>query len=139
MRPLNLKRILLGGLLAGLVVNITETFFNLVLVGKAMENAFKLMNLPPFGPSAMAYYTAWGFIQGLLSVWLYAAIRSQYGPGPKTAIRAGLLVWALAYAFPNMGFAFMGMAPWSVVSLTLVWSLVEAPLVTIVGARFYKD
>jgi hypothetical protein len=139
MPALNLKRILFGGLLAGLVVNFTETFFNLVLVGKAMEAAFKHMNLPPFGPWAMAFYTLWGFIQGLLSVWLYASLRSQYGPGPRTAVRAGLLVWALAYAFPNLGFGMMGMAPWSMVGLTLAWSLIEAPLVTLLGARIYRD
>ena len=136
---LNLKRILIGGLAVGLLLNITETLLNLVVIGKSMEAAFKSMNLPPFGPPAMAFYTLWGFAQGLITVWLYATLRSHYEPGPKTALRAGLTVWALAYAFPNLGYGFMGMAPWTVVGLTLTWTLIEAPVAALLGGWLYHD
>ena len=40
----------------------------------------------------------WGLAVGILTVWLFAAIRPRHSAGPKTAISAGLAVWALAFA-----------------------------------------
>ena len=36
------------------------------------------------------------FAVGILTIWLYAAIRPRYGPGPKTAVVAGFAVWRAA-------------------------------------------
>ena len=35
------------------------------------------------------------FAIGIWTIWLYAAIRPRYGPGPKTAAVAGFAVWLL--------------------------------------------
>ena len=139
MPNLNYKRILLGGLIAGLVLNMTETFFNLVLFGKEMEATFKAMNLPPLGAGAMVFFTLWGFIQGLLSVWLYAVLRDRFGAGPRTAILVGLVVWVFAWAYPNLSFGFMNMTPWRLVCIGLIWSLIETPATTVLGAWLYRE
>jgi hypothetical protein len=139
MPKLNYKRIVLGGLLAGLALNVTETFFNVVLFGKEMEATFKAMNLPPLGGGAMAFFTLWGFAQGLISVWLYALLRDRLGAGPRTALLVGLVVWVFAWAYPNLSFGFMGMSPWRLVGIGLLWSLVETPAVTLLGAWLYRE
>ena len=36
---------------------------------------------------------------GLLLVWLYAAIRPRFGPGPRTATYAALVVWVCGFIF----------------------------------------
>lgn len=33
---------------------------------------------------------------GIWTMWLYAAIRPRYGPGPKTAAVAGIALWVIA-------------------------------------------
>lgn len=139
MPRLNFKRILIGGLIAGVLLNLTEGFFNVVLFGKEMEAAFKAMNLPPFSPNAMFFYNVWGLVQGLVSVWLYAVLRDRFGAGVRTAILAGLVVWLLAYAYPSLSFGFMHMSPWRLVWISLAWTVIEAPVATLLGAWFYRE
>lgn len=139
MPRLNFKRILLGGLIAGVLLNITEGFFNVVLFGKEMEASFKAMNLPPLGAGAMFFFNLWGFAQGLISVWLYAVLRDRFGAGPRTAALAGLVVWVLACAYPNLSFGFMHMGSWRIVGIGLIWTLIEAPAATVLGASFYRE
>lgn len=139
MPRINLKRILLGGLIAGVLLNVTESFFNVVLFGKELDASFKAMNLPPLGAGAMVFFSLWGLVQGLLSVWLYAVLRDRFGAGPRTAILAGLVVWALAYAYPNLSFGFMHMGSWHFVGIGLLWTLIEAPAATALGAWLYRE
>jgi hypothetical protein len=139
MSGINGKRLLLGGLVAGLFVNITETFFNMVLMAKPFEEALKALNLPPMDPRVIGFYVAWGFAQGLLSVWLYAAIRPRYGEGPLTAIRVGLVIWFLAYLWPGLSNAFLQIMPMKATLMGAGWGLVEAPLTAMIGAWLYRE
>ena len=42
MPQINLKRVILGGLLAGLIINISETILNVPVMGDQMAEALKL-------------------------------------------------------------------------------------------------
>ncbi len=139
MAQINLRRVILGGLAAGLFLNVTESFLNLVLLGKANEAALMALNVPPIGGGAIAFYVLWGFVQGLVTVWLYAGLRSRLGAGPRTAVVAGLIVWLLAYAYPQLGNAFSHITPWSLVAVYLPWALVEAPLAALLGGWIYRE
>ena len=79
------------------------------------------------------------FVLGVLLVWLHAAIRPRFGPGPKTAITAGLLVWIFAYFFPTVGISAVGMVPARLAAIACTWGLVEVPLAAWVGARLYTE
>ena len=139
MSSINLRRVVLGGLAVGFVLNLTESFLNMVLLAKANEEAMKALNLPPIGGGAIAFYVAWGFVQGLVTVWLYAAMRPRLGPGPRTALVSGLVVWLLAYAVPQLGNAMTHVAPWPLTLTYLAWVLVEAPLVALLGGWLYRE
>ena len=76
---------------------------------------------------------------GILLVWLYAAIRPRFGPGPGTAVCAGLIVWGLAYLWGAIGNGVMGIFSWTTVIVGLVWGLVELIVASIAGAYFYKE
>ena len=139
MSGINVRRVILGGLVVGLVLNISESFLNMVVLAKANEAALKALNVPPIGGGAIAFYVGWGFLQGLVTVWLYAALRPRLGPGPRTAVVTGLLVWLLAYAVPQLGNALTHLAPWPLTLTYLAWVLVEAPLVAVLGAWLYRE
>jgi len=139
MGGINSKRVLLGGLAVGLFLNISETFFNMVLIAKDQAAALEALHVPPISMGAIGFYVAWGFLQGWLSVWLYAAMRPRLGPGPRTAVLAGLVIWGLGYAFPALGNAVTAMSPWSLTWKVLAWSVVEAPLAAVLGGWLYRE
>ena len=99
MGKINTGRVILGGLVAGLLINISEIVLNVVVMGDEMAAWVKSMNLPPMSNASMAIYTVLGFVLGIVMMWLYAAIRPRYGAGPKTALCAGSAVWFFAYLY----------------------------------------
>ena len=139
MGKINYGRVVLGGLIAGVVMNIGETVLNTVVLAKDWEDALRTIGKEPAGGTAMAVFVILMFALGLLSIWLYAAIRPRFGPGPKTALCAGLAVWALSYAFPSISSIPMGIFPARLFMVGTIWGLVEAPVATLAGAWFYKE
>jgi hypothetical protein len=139
MGQINWSRVVLGGLLAGLVINISEYVLNVPVAGAEMAEQLKRLNLPPIAGSAIACFFIIGFVIGIVTVWLYAAIRPRYGPGPKTAVCAGLVVWFLAYLIPGIGYALVGYLPTGLVMLGTIWALVEMILAAVAGTWLYKE
>jgi hypothetical protein len=104
-----------------------------------MEAAVRRLNLPPIGGNAIAGFVVFGFLLGIGCVWLYAAIRPRFGPGPGSAACAGSAVWFFAYLYPSAGMALMHMFPRRLIAIGLVWGLVEVIVATIAGAWAYTE
>jgi hypothetical protein len=136
---MNGKRIIAGGLLAGLVLNIGEAILNSVVIGKDFDALLQKYGLPDVGGSTIGLFVVMCFLLGILSVWLYAAVRPRFGAGPGTAIRAGLVVWALASVWSNVALCAMGIIPERLALIGTLWALVEMPLATLVGAWVYQE
>jgi hypothetical protein len=139
MGSINVGRVILGGLLAGLVVNIAETILNLAVVAQGMEEALRARNLPPVGGPAIGGFVLETFIVGIVTVWLYAAIRPRFGAGPGTAVIAGAVVWFFAYLHQSVALVLMGVFPASVMLVGTVWGLVEIVVASIAGAWVYRE
>lgn len=136
----NRVRVILGGLLAGLVINAVEFVTHGVILRDAWEQAMQsLGRATAFSASAIVVFNITGFLLGIAAVWIYAAIRTRYGAGANTAIRAGLAAWALAVFLPNLSTFPMGMFPARLLVIATIVSLVEIVLGTIVGAWVYKE
>jgi hypothetical protein len=136
---MNWKRIVVGGLLAGLVLNVGE-FVIEPLIGTQMEDFFRRLGLPVPRESVMATLAAAAFALGIVSVWLYAAIRPRYGAGTRTAAIAGIAVWALSCLVPNVTmYAFGLIASARLFWLWTAWPLIESVVSTIVGAWVYRE
>ena len=91
MDRINWNRVLLGGLLAGLIINASEFVLNGVVLQSDWNAAMKALNKPgDVTGGQIAGFNLWGFATGIIAVWLYAAIRPRYGAGPKTAAIAGV-------------------------------------------------
>ena len=136
---INIRGVVVGGLLAGLIINISEYILNELVLGTRMAAAMTAHNLPPIGGSAIAVFVILGFVLGLLLVWLYAAIRPRFGQGPKTAALAGVVVWSLAYFWSAVGLGVLGLFPWGLLSIALVWGLVELVAAALAGGRLYTE
>lgn len=139
MGSINWGRVIGGGLVAGLVMNISEFVLNAIVLAKDVEEAMKRLNLEPPGGGAVGIFVTETFFVGIFLVWLYAAIRPRYGAGPKTAICAGLIVWFLARLIPSIGHVVMGMFPADLVVIALLWGLVEILVGALAGGWLYKE
>ncbi len=139
MGKLNYGRVILGGLVAGLIINIGEFILNGVLLAKDYEEAMKALNKPPMGGSVIGVMVVLCFILGILLTWLYAAIRPRFGPGPKTAVCAGLILWTLSYAWPSLSGMAMDMLPARLFLIGMVWGVFEVPIASLAGAWLYKE
>ena len=104
-----------------------------------MTTALARMNLPPVGGSAIPIFVVVGFVGGIAAVWLYAAIRSRFGAGPKTALIAGLFFWLVGYFWSGVVMYALHMYPARLMAIALCWELVESILATLAGASLYAE
>lgn len=135
----NLARVFLGGLVAGVVLNIGEVLFNEVLFKSQMEEFMRSLNLPRPSGSFIAIAVILTFALGILIVWLYALIRPRCGPGPKTAICAALIVWFCACIYCGILYGVILGVPIGFAIIGIVWCLVEYSLAAIAGAWLYRE
>jgi hypothetical protein len=138
---INLKKVLLGGLAAGVVLNIIDFIVFTYILGdrmKADANAF----VPGLGDAMMSGSPVpnilMNLVIGFLLVWTYAAIRPRFGPGANTAIYAGLLFWMLGAIF-NSGYLVMGMMSRGLWWTYAVIYLIALIISSVVGASIYKE
>jgi pimeloyl-ACP methyl ester carboxylesterase len=139
MNRINMGRVLIGGLLAGLIINIGEFILNGVLLAEEMNAAMAALNKPPVSPDMIIWFVIFGFGLGVMLVWVYAAIRPRFGAGVKTAVCASTLVWGLAYLYPNLFFLIIDLFPRGMMVLATIWGLVEVTIAGIAGAWLYKE
>jgi hypothetical protein len=136
---INTGRVVIGGIVAGLVINVSEFILNTLVLGADMNAAMAGMNLPPMGGQAIGLFVILGFAVGIVTAWLYAAIRPRYGPGPKTALCAGAAVWFFAYFYSGVGMMVMGMFPTRVMAIGMIWGLAEILVASVVAAALYQE
>jgi hypothetical protein len=132
-------RVVFGGLLAGLIINIGEFVLNELVLGAQWAAAVQALGRPPIGGSAIAIFVVGGFILGIAMIWTYAAIRPRQGAGPKTAVCAGLLVWFFAYLYPSSTVLVMGLLPANLIVTSVMWGFFELPIAAVIGAWLYKE
>ena len=83
MGRINVSRLLIGGLAAGVVANALDYVINAYLMQAEGEDMMVRLNLSAEVVRSSA--TAWvivDLIYGLLLVFVYAAMRPRFGPGP---------------------------------------------------------
>jgi len=141
MGKINTGRLILGGIVAGILVNVSETILNAVVLKDRWAAAMQALGKPmtAMNPSAMVVWIIWGFVYGILCVWLYAAIRPRFGPGAGTAAKAGFVAWLVAGLLSSVGMANMDLVPVNLLCISGIWTLVESIVITIVGAWLYRE
>ncbi len=139
MGRINVGRVVLGGLLAGLVIDISEALLNGVVFAKEMDAMMASLNKPPLDGSMIALFVILGFCLGVVLIWIYAAMRPRLGPGARTAAVAGVVVWGLAYLYPNLTAFIIHLFPRRMLVIQTVWGLVEIVVAAVAGAWMYRE
>ena len=134
------SRVLLGGLVAGVLINISEMVLNFYVVGDEFAAEMQRLGVTAEeSASSMVVWILFAFVTGVAIVWLYAAIRPRYGAGVKTALCAGATVWFFATLMPTVGMVNMGLFPAGLMTYGAIWSLIEMLLAAFLGAWLYKE
>lgn len=140
MGRINLGRVVLGGLLAGVVLSVFEFVLNEPILGDQWVAAMESLNrVAPAGAGTMIGYVVWNFLLGIALVWFYAAVRPRFGPGPKTAVITGLAIWFVIWFLGFGGTLLSGMFPTNLVVIVLIWEFFEVPIATLAGAWLYQE
>ncbi len=132
-------RVVTGGLLAGLIINIGEFLLNEPILSEDWKSAMEALGLPMVGGSAIVWFLILGFVLGISTIWLYAAIRPRCGAGPKTAVCAGLAVWFWVWLIGFGSTLVQGLFPTKLVVVTWIWGFFEVPIAALVGAWLYTE
>lgn len=97
METINWRRVVLGGMLAGVVMIVLATACTALFIGRQeLRTAVRTFRPTASGSAALVFFVFVFLFLGLLMTWWYAAIRPRFGAGPKTAAIAGLAVWLVA-------------------------------------------
>jgi hypothetical protein len=140
MGKINVGRVILGGIVAGIVYNLLDLLVDGVLLASSWDAGLKALGHTGISTNDNVWFWVIGFIGGIVAVWLYAAIRPRFGAGVKTAVYAGLVTWIFGFVLPNA--VFMGILHLfsrHLALYTTLGALVEAVVATIAGAALYKE
>jgi hypothetical protein len=138
MGKINLARVFLGGLLAGLILNIFEYVLNGVVFASQWDAYMKVLGRQ-MRPGAIPFFIVSTFVVGIGVVWLYAVARPRLGAGPKTAAITGVSFWFFAYAIPDAISIAANVAPGRLTLTICLILLVGVVLASVCGAMAYKE
>ncbi len=138
MEKINFKRVVLGGLLAGLIMLIGY-FIRAQVLAEDWEVALTGFEFaePGLGLGILMILT--GFIQGIVAVAIYAGYRPRCGAGPKTALWAGMTVWFLTTFMGGSWLFYIGIFPMNIFWWEAISGLVIVNLAVIAGSWLYTE
>ena len=141
MYRINWVRVLVGGLVATIILFLTDGLFHERVVTadwKAVHDSLGIAELHHSGLGVL-YFAVFELGRGLISIYLYALMRSCCGPGPKTAVLAGVVAW-LAFSVTGpaqfIPLGFYSNALWLKVG---AFQLVTSAVAAVAGAALYRD
>jgi hypothetical protein len=140
MGKVNIGRVILGGLVAGIVADVLSFIIDGMLLGSMWDDRIQKLNHPALTTTQLIELNLLGLITGIALVWIYAAIRPRFGAGVKTAVYAGLAVWVVGVLIPNLSFMWaMGLFGRLFAAYATLGGLVEIVVAAIAGAALYKE
>ena len=139
---MNRQKIVVAGLVAGLVLNVLDFVTYWYVVGDALKAAMDAVNpslsAAMLSTHAMVTGIVMDFLLGIILVWLYAAMRPRYGAGPRNALMAAFFVW-LVSAFAYSILHTMGMMSMHLWLLMVCMSLIALGISALVGGKLYSE
>src|SRR5438093_1276558 len=136
---INVKRVILGGVLGGIVWSLWSMIINMTMLAKryAQAQASGEFLKEPRYPAFLLWYILILIVLSMGLAWLYAVSRASLGPGPVSAMRVGLVVGLIG----SLPFNFAQSA-WAPISryFPLGWLLegvVGCILATVFAAWYY--
>ena len=137
-------RVLLGGIVAGVVFNAFEFLLHGRILAAALHSAMLALGKTPEQMAAsqgmsMPLLVLWAFLACLLGIWLYASIRPRFGAGPKTAFVAAIATWFGVTLLPALVTVAFGLYPGGLVLYWVIGELIGLVVSILIGAWLYRE
>ena len=137
MAKINWIRVLLCGLLTGFVWTLFSIPLLYFLGGEFLE-AVRAAQPDAQRAGVRIFLFASNLAACIWGIWLYAMLRPHTGPGPKTAVVAGLAWWVIV-TLQSAKWVALGFVPTKAAFGLLLPTLPAIIAATLVGAWLYKD
>jgi hypothetical protein len=142
MNRINMGRVVIGGLVAGVVLFFFMGAVHHVILMNDWTAWKETMAGAIHAPSmhrSMALWFAASEVFGITGVWIYAGIRPRYGAGPTTAFLAGFLLWLAGDLTAALDKMALGILPTRITVVSCAGALLGVLLSTLAGAAIYKE
>lgn len=138
---INTGKVIVGGIVGGIVANVidfvSQTFILKGMTTAAMTKLNPALLHDPTG-GQIAGFVLLDFVWIIANIWIYAAIRPRFGPGPKTAAYAGIVSWVIGSTVAGF-FCVLGFFGTDIFIASGLVALVNSIISTMIGARFYTE
>jgi hypothetical protein len=139
MTTINWRRVVVAGLAAGLVANGFDLLITVYLMAREFASMQARLGVTEEAATAwIPLFAATDFVWGILLVFTYAAIRPRFGPGPRTAVIGGMMLWLVVVIFAVVLVSLGLHTPQSFLKSSALY-LVSALVSSTVGAALYKE
>lgn len=142
MTNINWIRLLLGGLIASVILFLSDGFLHEQVFKQYWEYLYQGLGAqPPQTPHAlsMVYFFIFELGRGLGAIFIYVLMRPFYGPGAKTAVFAAIAAWlAFSVTAPAefIPLGFYGRRLWVMVAGA---QLLTSIVTNLLAAIIYRD
>lgn len=141
MTKINFGRLFIGGLIASILLFVTDGFLHENIVKQYWEFLYQGLGgkAPEGHATSMVYFFIFELGRGFAAIFLYALMRPFHGPGPKTAILAAIAAWlAFSVTAPAefIPLGFYGRRMWLIIA---GYQLVTSIVTNLLAAWIYRD
>ncbi len=139
MGGIDAKRWLLGGLAAGVFIWLVEGVASMLYM-EDMKAALDAHDLSmEMSAQAVVASIVMSLLAGLTIVFIYAMARARLGPGPRTAVVAGVAFFLGSTLLSLLGWGMLGLYPARMLATWAVIGLVEVVLAALLGGYIYRE
>jgi len=139
MAGINIGKMIVGGVVAGVVINVGQTIVHLFLFADQSAALTESLGLGEPTGGQIGVYWLLGFIIGMVMIKIYVAIRPRFGPGPGTAIKAAVVTWTLGELVPTLFYTSSGLFDLTDNLVFTISTLVLLIAGAIAGAAMYSE
>ncbi|MHA1554162.1 MAG: hypothetical protein ACTSU0_07100 [Alphaproteobacteria bacterium] len=143
MGKINIGRWIVGGVVAAIILFVTDGVLNGVILDQQFEDAMTALGMPAmsedFAVGTFAVFAALDLIVGLTAVGIYVGIRPRFGAGATTAVYAGLATWLLVGLVADVSLMAVNLLPAGLLWTSIIVGVIQIPVATVAGAYLYKE
>lgn len=138
MGKINWGRVLLGGIVAGVVIDVVHYVVDSFVWAQQNDAMMRRLGIQ-LRPHAIPTFLIAGLLLGIATVWAYSVARLRYGAGPKTAVIVALGVWFIGSLLPTADEWATGIVHSRMACAGVLVDLATIIVATLIGASLYKE
>ena len=141
MTKISWGRLFIGGLIAAVILFLTDGFLHEKLVKEYWQYLYHGLGARP--PEAhnlsMLYFFVFELGRAFLAILLYVLMRPLYGPGPKAAVISAVAAWLVCSVTGPAEFIPLGFYAKRLWLMVAGYQLVTSILANVIAAWIYRD